>query len=44
MNMIEVCEMAFEADIAGATEEARVSAKVVTSAIQAVAKVITELL
>lgn len=41
---VEICELAFEADIAGAIEETRVSAKVVTSAISAVAKIITEIM
>ena len=44
MNMIEVCDMAFEADIAGASEESRVSVKVVTEVIKGTVKIITELL
>ena len=43
-NTFKVEELAFQADMAGAMEETRVSTKVITTAIKAVAKVISEAL
>lgn len=42
-DMLDLEPMEFTADIAGALEETRLSPKVITEAIKAVAKVITEL-
>lgn len=42
MNKIQVTELEFEADAAGALEETRVSPSVIKAAIKAIAKVITE--
>jgi hypothetical protein len=43
-EILEVASLEFTADVAGAFEETRISAKVATSAISAIAKVITALL